>query len=496
MIAATSPAAPNVLSLLAMAGPTFAELQRRLHDRLHDGTPETSARVIVACPSLSFPVEELVKIVGIQFYEERMLFLALLLRDPGMELVYPTSVPIDPAIVEYYLSWLPDPGDARRRLHLLAADDPAAAPLTGKLLARPDLVAALRRHISRPEEAHLLPFNMTEGEAALAEALGIPAYGPDPELAWLGSKSGARHLATEAGVAVFEGAGDLYSMEDLERALTQLRRARPDASAAVAKLNHGFSGQGNLVFDLAAVRSPLETSEARFCAAEESWDTYARKVAADGAIVEELAKTPGTVSPSVQLRILPGRRVEVVSTHDQILGGPDDQVYLGCRFPADDQYRGEIQDAALRVARVMADRGVIGSFGMDFVVVPGAGVHLSEINLRLGGTTHPFLMARYVSQGTYDQATGRLLIDGQSRVYKASDNLKSPGYVGLTPGQVIAAVAEAGLAYDPASASGATLHLLGAVQDYGKFGMVCIGTSHDHAEAVFGQVEDLVGRLG
>ena len=57
-------------------------------------------------------------------------------------------------------------------------------------------------------------------------------------------------------------------------------------------------------------------------------------MAAEGAVVEELLRVPNLQSPSVQLRIDAGGVVEVLSTHDQILGGPEGQVYIGCRFPA------------------------------------------------------------------------------------------------------------------------------------------------------------------
>src|SRR5437763_2975620 len=107
---------------------------------------------------------------------------------------------------------------------------------------------------------------------------------------------------------------------------------------------------------------------------------------------------PGIVSPSVHLLISPSGAVEVVSNHDQILGGYHDQVYLGCRFPARAEYRLDIQERARRVGAVLAADGVIGAFGIDFVLVPdgrgGHDINLSEINLRMGGTTHPFLMAR------------------------------------------------------------------------------------------------------
>ena len=478
-----------------MTTPAFAELQRRLVERLRDTTPEAGASAIVVCPSITFPVTELRKIIGIQFYEERLLFLTLLLANPELELLYPTSVPIDEAAISYYLSWLPDPADARRRLHLFSVEDPEPSALTDKLLALPDVIVEMRQRLRDPETAFILPFNVTASEAMLAEWLGLPIYGTPPDLVHLGSKSGSREVALEAAVDVFAGAGDLYSLNDVSAAIAGILAERPTARAVVVKLNNGFSGQGNVILERDAVRSPLETSPATFCASEESWETFGPKIAVDGGVVEELAREPGTVSPSVQVRILPGGRSEIVSTHDQILGGPDSQVYLGCRFPARDEYRTEICAAARAVAEVLARRGVLGSFGIDFVVVPGQGIYLSEINLRLGGTTHPFLMTRFITGGTYDQSSGQLLVEGEPRVYKSSDNVKSPAYLGLQPEQLIKAVADAGLEFDPESKTGTTLHLLGALSPYGKYGLVCIARTADEADAQYERVLQCVEDL-
>ena len=55
-----------------------------------------------------------------QAYEERFLFLLLLLREPRLRMVYVTSTPIAPAIIEYYLALLPGviPSHAHARLTL------------------------------------------------------------------------------------------------------------------------------------------------------------------------------------------------------------------------------------------------------------------------------------------------------------------------------------------------------------------------------------------
>ncbi|MDQ3896740.1 MAG: peptide ligase PGM1-related protein, partial [Actinomycetota bacterium] len=261
----------------------------------------------------------------------------------------------------------------------------------------------------------------------------------------------------------------------------------------VVKLNNGFSGQGNAILELDGLCDPLPASKTTFCAGEESWPSFAGKIEDEGAIVEELLRAEGLRSPSVQLRIGGDRQVEVLSTHDQILGGPEGQVYLGCRFPASAAYRAAITEEARRVGAVMAGEGVVGSFGIDFIVVPGSDVYLSEINLRMGGTTHPYWMARLATGATYDVDAGELVTPaGRPARYHATDNLKSPRLAELTPADVVARVDRAGLAFDPSTGTGATLHLLGAVPGYGKMGATCVAETPEAADDLYDELAALL----
>jgi hypothetical protein len=469
---------------------SFQELQAALVSRLARSHPDdVGASCVVVLPSITFPSVELRKITGIQFYEERFLFAALMLRNPELTMVYVTSLPIDQATIDYYLGFLPSDVRAHERLKPVSVGNGEPRALTEKILENSRTLDEIRRLVPQPGNAYILPFNVTPLELRLAEQLGVALYGPDPELVPLGSKSGARAVAKEAGVAVAAGSEDLYSLESVEEAIDQLRRTRPEATAVVLKLNNGFSGQGNAIVNLRSLRSPLHKSPVVFCAAEETWDSFRAKIAAEGAVVEELVRVPGTVSPSVQLRIVPGGRVEILSTHDQILGGPDDQVYLGCRFPASAAYRFEIQDLARRAAGILSKRGVIGAFGIDFLVVPGADprIYLSEINLRVGGTTHPFGMARLVMDAGYDEETGELRAGGVPKYYVATDNRKDSAYVGLKPGDIIEALDKSGLGFDVDAKAGVTLHLMGALEEYGKLGATCIANSSGAADELHDQ---------
>ena len=150
------------------------------------------------------------------------------------------------------------------------------------------------------------------------------------------------------------------------------------------------------------------------------YDAYMAKLAERGGIVEELISGVELRSPSVQLRVTPLGEVELLSTHDQLLGGPSGQSYLGCRFPADYAYAsGDQRSRRRRSAQRLAREGVLGRFAIDFVVVRDAAgawtPYAIEINLRKGGTTHPFLTLQFLTDGRYDPATALFLTPPAAR---------------------------------------------------------------------------------
>jgi hypothetical protein len=120
-----------------------------------------SGATIVVVPSLTLSIEDLRNVTGVVFYEERLLCFLLLLADPAARVVYTTSTTIDPAIIDYYLRFLPDPADARRRLTLVDVGDPELGWLTAKLLSDRGALNQLRDAIDDPARARLLPFIAT-----------------------------------------------------------------------------------------------------------------------------------------------------------------------------------------------------------------------------------------------------------------------------------------------------------------------------------------------
>jgi hypothetical protein len=310
----------------------------------------------------------------------------------------------------------------------------------------------------------------------------------------------------EAGVPTPDGVEDLRDAYDIAAGLAALKTRDPGLRRAVVKLNEGFSGEGNALFSFrdapagAALRPWIADALPRlaFEARGMTLDAYLAKARQMGAIVEVFIEGEEKRSPSVQYRIDPLGAVEFISTHDQVLGGPGGQVYLGCGFPADAAYRQAIQAEGAKVAALLARHGVLGRFGIDFVCVRRGDAwsnYAIEINLRKGGTTHPFLMLQFLTGGTYDPATGLFRTPaGHPRFYYASDNLEAPHYQGLTPPDLVDVAVLHGLHYDGTMHEGVVFHLIGALSEFGKLGVVCVGKSPQHAEGLYQRTVDILDR--
>ena len=479
----------------------FDQLQERLPELFQQVFPDPlEPRTVVVIPSLSLDVEFLARIAGVQHYEERMLCMLMLLRLPRTRVIFVTSAPVHPTIIDYYLHLLADvPGaHARRRLSLISCHDSSSAPLTRKILDRPRLVARIRDAIPDPRTAHMTCFNTSDLERSLAVRLGIPIYGCDPGLCHLGSKSGGREIFRRAGILMPDGFERLSTEAEVVDALTEIKKRQPDLSRAAVKHEEGMSGEGNAVFSYAGspesqglrawVKSELP-ERLKFEAQGETWESYLAKFQEMGGIVEAFIDGDPKRSPSVQCRIDPLGTPAVISTHDQVLGGPSKQIFKGCTFPAEEDYRLTIQDAGMRVAEVLCQQSVIGRFGVDFVSVQRDGVwqhYAIEINLRKGGTTHPFMTLQFLTDGDFDPETGLYRTPtGQPRYYYASDNLKSADYQGLVPQDLIDIAVDRKLHFHGTSLQGVVFHLIGALSQFGKLGVVCVADSIDGARDLY-----------
>ena len=412
-------------------------------------------------------------------------------------MVYITSTPVDPIIIDYYLHLLPGitGHHARERLHFFSCYDSSPISLTEKILARPRLINRIKNAIPAGHLAHLACFNVTEHERKLAVKLGLPIYGSDPDLLFWGTKSGSREIFKACGVNTAPGYENLKDEKEVIKALADLYITNLGIKKAVVKMNDGFSGEGNAVFSYKNIVLDDNIEEQirlqlpihlEIIARDLTYRGFMRKFNSMGGIVEAFIDADIKATPSVQCRINPLGKVDIISTHDQLMGGRDDQVFQGGTFPALNEYSIEIGSIGKQIATALKDKGVLGRFGIDFLSVKENGLwkhYAIEINLRKGGTTHPYIMLQFLTDGDYDAETGKYrLPNGDEKYYLFSDNLQDARFRGLTPSDLMDIAILNKLHYDSTKEEGVMFHLIGALSQYGKLGVICIGSSPERAQ--------------
>ena len=481
----------------------LVEMWKMIGSGLHD--LNFDERTVIVVPALPDDIE--LSATWQQAYEERLLFLLFLLRMPSLRLIYITSQPISPEIIDYYLDLMPGvvASSAKRRLFLVAPEDGSAGSLSKKIINRPHLIKHIQSLILDFDKAHIVPFLTTDLERELAVALGVPMYAADPRFFAFGTKSGCRRVFAEEGIRHPLGYEDLYSIDAVVESIAKIHAQRPNVQKVVVKLNEGVSGMGNALVDLSnlppvgdaneqtAIRQALENMQLELSSG--TYENYAQNLEETGAIVEEYIIGVDIQSPSAQLRITPLGDVEMLSTHDQILGGPSGQSYIGAKFPANPDYSWLIMQDAVKIGERFAKEGIVGRFAVDFVVVQKEDgtweSYAIEVNLRKGGTTAPFLILQYLSDGAYHAETGEFFTaQGACKCYVASDHLSSEAYRMFTPNHLFEIVSKHRLHYNHATQTGIVMHIVKGVAELGSVGVTAIANSHDEAQALYTQFKE------
>jgi hypothetical protein len=267
---------------------------------------------------------------------------------------------------------------------------------------------------------------------------------------------------------------------------------------AVVKLDEGFSGEGNAIFDfrdapdgpaLAAwVRGHLR-DQLRFESTLMGFEAYAAKFQELGGIVESWIEGEEKHTPSVQLRVNALGELETISSHEQVMGGPSGQIFLGSRFPADAAYRRTLQDESRKIGAILQAEGVLGRFSIDWVSLRtdhGWRHYAIEINLRKGGTTLPYQMLQFLTAGRIDEETGAFRTPlGQERCYRATDNLVDERLRRLIPEDLMDILVERSLHFDETTQEGVVFSLISALSEHGKLGLVAIAETPEGADALY-----------
>ena len=310
-----------------------------------------------------------------------------------------------PEVLDYYFSLIPEErrASARARLHVLEVPDPSHRSIAEKLLDRADLVDELRRADRRPARLHR----------------AVERHRPRG-----GGRAGARRADQRLGAAAVAarvqerrsppvqgggGPGAGRAARTCAPSTTSSPPSRPCApprphvAGVVIKHDDSGAGDGNQVVDL---RTPGDLR-----ATLEALPEWYLDDLADGRRRRGAHHRHAVHHPERADRRAARRRVVVLATHEQVMGGAGGQVYMGCRFPADARLRRRAGAPRARGGGAAGGARRAGSASIDFAAARDARgrwhLHALEVNLRKGGTTHPYAALRNLAPGRYDEAAGR-----------------------------------------------------------------------------------------
>lgn len=448
-------------------------------------TSVSSTRIVLY--SLNYADRLLVEIPYVQYSGERSLCHLQDLRRAGTNLIVITQSPVDSYALEYHYRDLYRFDDrqvqsANERLTFLSPRSREPRPLDALVLADDEIMHRLKEEVQLGREVSITNFAASPQVEQIAATLGLGLDEPNYRLSsrWNG-KSGGKEILVRSGVAVPSGDVQLLMDEaSVVAAVLRLVSGDPPVRQAMIKLDDPSWGGaiGNALVDGERL---LHTNDLQDSveSVRQSWNEFVQEISSSGAIVEEYIQDV-TSSPSGIGQVTADGAVRVLATHDQILFSWQ---YWGCRFPASSRWRHEIIQAIERVGRVLAELGIRGTFGVDFVASATGELLAVEVNLRKVGPSHVLSYVESLVGSSVDRH-GMLRREG-STVHYVHRRLLQPEILrGEQPQVVVDRLRGAGLLYRHDTGEGVILHMLGALVSCGYVELTSIASSDEMATTI------------
>ena len=302
---------------------------------------------------------------------------------------------------------------ARARLHVLEVPDPSHRSIAEKLLDRPDLIDELRRAdrrtagVHRAVERHRPRGGGGAGAGRADQRLGAAA------VAARASRAPVAGCSRRPGVPVAAGCEDVRTIDDVLAAVAAVRAARPARRRGGDQARRQRRGRRQPGDRPAHPRRPARHGSRR-CPSGTSttWPT--------ARVVEELITGTRFTTPSVQIDVLPdqpGRGARHPRAGDGRRRRPG---VHGLPLPRRPGLRrrswpGTAGRSASAWPRTACSAGRASTSRRRGTRAARWHLHALEVNLRKGGTTHPYAVLRNIAPGPLRRGGGP--VDLRRRVH-------------------------------------------------------------------------------
>ncbi|KAM4749052.1 IQ domain-containing protein H [Rhinophrynus dorsalis] len=379
----------------------------------------TCRRSIIHIPSLGYTERQRAHTPDLHIQQNLQLGRLCDIADPNVDVIYVSSVELDDDTLLYYRKLLGlqaavssgNPQDAcelHERFTILTPEAVRFFPnhhmcLSTLLKYSPKTLQRIRS-LTQGREAYIVGGVSHVDDLAVADMLGIPILGTEPELAHLYStKSGSKRIFESAGISTPPGEYDIYTQQQFLDALAQLITDNLSVTRWVFKVDDEFGGNGSAFCDIAkhlpcygwalsecqrygpdTWRQKWAQEKAVLRITQElpqvlehhalpvnrrrfpTWGKFLQALVSRGGVIEAFPPAESITCLTVDLLISPNGEIQMVSCGDQIHSpGPLQCVGSSvpqCSVPAD-----VLTDISDRIGEACRARGALGYLSVDLL---------------------------------------------------------------------------------------------------------------------------------
>jgi hypothetical protein len=315
---------------------------------------------------------------GVLNYDQR----ALVLLDKGDLII--TRNQIDPAYLDYLTSLGFNLEDVK------CYTSRASIQTYDSIFYEPELVDFLKDC----QGFELSTYNLTEFEYDFAVQNKLILSGNYKVAEKYGLKSYFRELCQELGLPVVFG---FEKLSDVDLIIDYIKKI--NSKNVLIRLDEGVSGAGNFLLNKAEFLGKTNTDKVQII--KKILNALPQRQVNSGVTVETWIDEVVS-SPSIQLYIHSDGKIDLLSTHDQILEGAE-KWFIGSKYPSSslDFINESVVLEAKKLGAYFYNQGFVGEFGLDLIITPET-YYFVEANIRTLGTTYPREFVKKIRGGNLE----------------------------------------------------------------------------------------------
>ncbi|XP_072258696.1 IQ domain-containing protein H isoform X2 [Pyxicephalus adspersus] len=379
----------------------------------------TCRRSIIHIPSLGYTEKQRAQATDPHIDQNLQMGRLCDIADPNVDVIYVCPVKMDEEMAQYYRKLLglrtavlsgnsEDATELHERFTIITPEAVDRFPnqhmcLSTLLKYSPKALHRIRNLI-QGREAYVVGRVPHVDDLAVADMLGVPILGTEPEVAHLYStKSGSKRIFTSADIPIPPGQYDIYTEEQFLSALGQLITDNLLVTRWLFKVDHECGSNGTAFCDIAvhlpcynwALRENKKYSPDTWkqkWAQEKvlkqiteelpqvleyyaqpvnrkrypTWGRFLQTLVSHGGVIEAYPPAESITCLTVDLLINPGGEIQMVSCGDQIHGNTPLQC-IGSSVPQCSVPPSMLESICNRIGEACKMRGVLGYLSVELV---------------------------------------------------------------------------------------------------------------------------------